>query len=326
MRDEYVKEHSNGYGNNNDTQDTMINSDALMENCSMDSREQMIQEQLEQMSPFNESTIECPDMTEDPVFIQKLSKDIMAFWNEYKKRPNPAEVEQATKNLTDMMWKKLGERLHLSDKELEEERSHGLSNWMNEELGKIAKLDAIYKNHIQTIAILTEKIPETKNMHKSTIETMVRKSWIALTYLRSYAYCYDEHNNTYMRYLEFRETEGINNRQGDMTSFIETGLRISALRNFVDRIKSLSPTDKELAVMAALVLFSLAYHDQTTPQEDCLLIERYQKTLGPMLEQLLKKDETAVDINLSRYLNVLTDLSNLSSQPVLHYDKFVLPN
>ena len=27
---------------------------------------------------------------------------------------------------------------------------------------------------------------------------MVRKSWIALTYLRSYAYCYNEHNNTYM--------------------------------------------------------------------------------------------------------------------------------
>ena len=51
-----------------------------MENCSLDSREQMIQAQLEQMSPFNESTIECPDMTEDPVFIQKLSKDIMAFW------------------------------------------------------------------------------------------------------------------------------------------------------------------------------------------------------------------------------------------------------
>ena len=45
-----------------------------------------------------------------------------------------------------------------------------------------------------------------------------------------------------------------------------------------------------------------------------------------MLEQLLKRDETAVDINLSRYLNVLTDLSNLSSQPVLHYDKFVFLN
>ena len=73
-----------------------------------------------------------------------------------------------------MMWKKLGERLHLTDKELEEERSHGLSNWMNEELGKIAKLDAIYKNHIQTISILTEKIPETKNMNKSTIEVRIR--------------------------------------------------------------------------------------------------------------------------------------------------------
>ena len=61
-----------------------------------------------------------------------------------------------------------------------------------------------------------------------------------------------------------------------MTSFIESGLRISALRNFVDRIKRLDPTDKELGVMAALVLFSLAYHDQTTPQDDCKLIERYQ--------------------------------------------------
>ena len=61
-----------------------------------------------------------------------------------------------------------------------------------------------------------------------------------------------------------------------MTSFIESGLRISALRNFVDRIKRLDPSDTELAVMAALVLFSLAYHDQTTPQDDRLLIERYQ--------------------------------------------------
>ena len=61
-----------------------------------------------------------------------------------------------------------------------------------------------------------------------------------------------------------------------MTAFIESGLRISALRNFVDRIKGLDPTDKELAVMAALVLFSLAYHDQTTPEDDCKLIERYQ--------------------------------------------------
>ena len=64
--------------------------------------------------------------------------------------------------------------------------------------------------------------------------------------------------------------------KGDMTAFIESGLRISALRNFVDRIKGLDPTDKELAVMAALVLFSLAYHDQTTPEDDCKLIERYQ--------------------------------------------------
>jgi len=68
------------------------------------------------------------------------------------------------------MWRKLGERLKLSDRELEEERSHGLSSWMNEELGKIAKLDAIYKNHVQTIAILTEKIPETKNMQQTTKE------------------------------------------------------------------------------------------------------------------------------------------------------------
>lgn len=72
-----------------------------------------------------------------------------------------------------MMWNKLGERLQLNDKELEEERSHGLSNWMNEELGKIAKLDAIYKNHVQTIAILAEKIPETKNMHQSTKEVHI---------------------------------------------------------------------------------------------------------------------------------------------------------
>ena len=80
----------------------------------------------------------------------------------------------------------------------------------------------------------------------------------------------------FQRFLEFREKEGINNRQGDMTIFIESGLRISALRNFVDRIKGLDPNDQELAVMAALVLFSLAYHDTTTPKEDCKLIERYQ--------------------------------------------------
>ena len=68
------------------------------------------------------------------------------------------------------MWAKLGEQLKLTEKELEEERSHGLSSWMNEELEKIAKLDAIFKNHIQTIAILAEKIPETKRMQHSTKE------------------------------------------------------------------------------------------------------------------------------------------------------------
>lgn len=54
-----------------------------MENCSLDSREQMIEEQMEKFHPFNTKDgkkVECPDQTEDPVFIQKLSCDIEAFW------------------------------------------------------------------------------------------------------------------------------------------------------------------------------------------------------------------------------------------------------
>ena len=80
MRDEFIKDHERGALDNErpSHSDAMINSDALMANCSFVSREQMIEEQLEKLSPFNRE--ECPDQTEDPIFIQNLSKDIMAFW------------------------------------------------------------------------------------------------------------------------------------------------------------------------------------------------------------------------------------------------------
>jgi len=64
----------------------------------------------------------------------------------------------------------------------------------------------------------------------------------------------------------------------DLNSFITSGLKIDVLRNFVDRIKILNPTDPELAVLAALALFSPGYRDTNIPPEDSLLLEEYQVT------------------------------------------------
>jgi hypothetical protein len=95
MRDECVKENNSfehamstcQINESDESQsimgkDTMINSDALMANCSHDWREQMIEEQMEKMNPFN---IQDPkhidqDQTQDPKFIKQLTKDIMGFW------------------------------------------------------------------------------------------------------------------------------------------------------------------------------------------------------------------------------------------------------
>ena len=53
-------------------------SDALMANCSHDSREQMIEEQLVTLHSTRRANYE--DMTQDPAFIQQLSEEIIAFW------------------------------------------------------------------------------------------------------------------------------------------------------------------------------------------------------------------------------------------------------
>ena len=64
----------------------------------------------------------------------------------------------------------------------------------------------------------------------------------------------------------------------DLNSYITSGLKIDVLRNFVDRIKVLNPTEAELAVLAALALFSPGYRDTKIPPEDSLLLEEYQVT------------------------------------------------
>ena len=80
----------------------------------------------------------------------------------------------------------------------------------------------------------------------------------------------------------------------DLNSYITSGLKIDVLRNFVDRIKVLNPTEAELAVLAALALFSPGYRDTKIPPEDSLLLEEYQVTdelyrgVLPKFEQIFR--------------------------------------
>ena len=69
----------------------------------------------------------------------------------------------------------------------------------------------------------------------------------------------------------------------DLNAYIASGLKIDVLRNFVDRIKVLNPTDPELAVLAALALFSPGYRDTNIPKEDCIVLEEYQVKLNKIL-------------------------------------------
>lgn len=71
----------------------------------------------------------------------------------------------------------------------------GISVWANEGLEKIVKLKTIFKNHINTIRVLSSEFPETAKLRPETREVMVRNSWIALTYLRSCGGCLDDGNS-----------------------------------------------------------------------------------------------------------------------------------
>ena len=118
----------------------------------------------------------------------------------------------------------------------------------------------------------------------------------------------------------------------DLNSYITSGLKIDVLRNFVDRIKVLNPTEAELAVLAALALFSPGYRDTKIPPEDSLLLEEYQVTnklfrvffteirtnfqtaLGPILKKLLERDPATMSKKFSSFLSGLGDLRVLSIQ------------
>jgi len=189
----------------------------------------------------------------------------------------------------------------------------GISVWANEGLEKIVKLKTIFKNHINTIRVLSSEFPETAKLRPETREVMVRNSWIALTYLRSCGGCLDD-GNSY---------KGMNGDCHDLNSYITSGLKIDVLRNFVDRIKVLNPTEAELAVLAALALFSPGYRDTKIPPEDSLLLEEYQTALGPILKKLLERDPATMSKKFSSFLSGLGDLRVLSIQQVHHYDKFV---
>jgi len=184
-------------------------------------------------------------------------------------------------------------------------------------VGKVLHLQTAFRNHISTLHILMNVIPEIQNMKRESLSAIVEGSWLCMKFLRGVPVVdkFDEKNLSY---------QGLSGQKYTLDFFLSAGLQMSTLRKviqYTQKMKSLEPDVEEQALLAGISMFS-PFLRNVRDHDDIHLLSKIQYTLTKILEKKLRRNPSRM-IHFANFMLGITDLQVMGSEFRSEYDSFV---